>query len=206
MLNAMLLSLRGSVCSYQGEELGLTEADIQQDQLQDPYGIAFWPMFKGRDGCRTPMPWEADSAHCGFSTAATWLPIPDDHRERAIELQEKAPDSVLNHYRQFMQWRKQQPTLRLGSIHFIDAPDDVLMFVREYEGERVLAVFNLSSASRMVALANINIKSLLDGHGFDTAAMEEESLIVEGFGVFFASVNMSVEDASVENVLLAQSP
>lgn len=200
MLNAMLLSLRGSVCSYQGEELGLTEADIQQDQLQDPYGIAFWPMFKGRDGCRTPMPWEADSAHCGFSTAATWLPIPDDHRERAIELQEKAPDSVLNHYRQFMQWRKQQPTLRLGSIHFIDAPDDVLMFVREYEGEHVLAVFNLSSASRTVALANINIKSLLDGHGFDTAAMEEESLIVEGFGVFFASVNMSVEDASVERV------
>ena len=57
VLIALLTSLRGSVCIYQGEELGLTEADIPFERLQDPYGIAFWPEFKGRDGCRTPMPW-----------------------------------------------------------------------------------------------------------------------------------------------------
>src|SRR5690606_34304513 len=122
MLNAMLLSLRGSVCVYQGEELGLTEADIQQHQLQDPYGITFWPMFKGRDGCRTPMPWDEHSTHCGFSTAPTWLPIPAEHRERAVALQDKDTNSVLNHYRRFMQWRKHQPALRLGSIRFIEDP------------------------------------------------------------------------------------
>ena len=48
----LLLCLRGSVCLYQGEELGLPEADIGFDDLQDPYGIEFWPEFKGRDGCR----------------------------------------------------------------------------------------------------------------------------------------------------------
>ena len=54
---ALLLSLRGSVCLYQGEELGLTEAYVPYEDLQDPYGKRFWPKFRGRDGCRTPMVW-----------------------------------------------------------------------------------------------------------------------------------------------------
>ena len=71
-------SLRGSVCLYQGEELGLDEADIAFEDLRDPYGVAFWPSFKGRDGCRTPMPWD-DSDTAGFTTGLPWLPIPAEH-------------------------------------------------------------------------------------------------------------------------------
>jgi alpha-glucosidase len=55
---ALLLTLKGSVCLYQGEELGLPEADILFEELTDPPGIRFWPEYKGRDGCRTPMPWD----------------------------------------------------------------------------------------------------------------------------------------------------
>ena len=68
LLSALLMSLRGSVCLYQGEELGLTEAELAFEDLQDPYGIRFWPEFKGRDGCRTPMVWESDVPNGGFST------------------------------------------------------------------------------------------------------------------------------------------
>ena len=56
---ALLASLRGSICLYQGEELGLQEAELAFEDLRDPYGIRFWPGYKGRDGCRTPMVWEA---------------------------------------------------------------------------------------------------------------------------------------------------
>lgn len=196
MLNAMLLSLRGSVCVYQGEELGLTEADIQQHQLQDPYGITFWPMFKGRDGCRTPMPWDEHSTHCGFSTAPTWLPIPAEHRERAVALQDKDTNSVLNHYRRFMQWRKHQPALRLGSIRFIDGPEDVLVFIREYQGEQLLAAFNLSAAPKKLSLKNIVVEEFLDGHGFDAAEVAEETLYLDGYGVFFANVSVSLHEES----------
>src|SRR3546814_923915 len=56
LLMACLLSLRGGACLYQGEELGLTEVDHAPEDLQDPWGLEFWPHFKGRDGCRTPMP------------------------------------------------------------------------------------------------------------------------------------------------------
>jgi alpha-glucosidase len=71
VLIALLTSLRGSVCIYQGEELGLTEADIPFERLQDPYGIAFWPEFKGRDGCRTPMPWMAQEKFGRFLQASS---------------------------------------------------------------------------------------------------------------------------------------
>ena len=50
LMAGLLLSLRGSACIYQGEELGLTEAELRFEDLQDPYGIEFWPDFKGRDG------------------------------------------------------------------------------------------------------------------------------------------------------------
>ena len=76
---ALMLSLRGSVCLYQGEELGLTEAYVPFEELQDPYGKRFWPKFRGRDGCRTPMPWMADNLYAGFSDAKPWLPVPPEH-------------------------------------------------------------------------------------------------------------------------------
>src|SRR5574337_730477 len=67
LFTAIVCSLRGSVCIYQGEELGLTEAEVPYEALRDPYGIAFWPQYKGRDGCRTPMPWNT-GAQAGFTT------------------------------------------------------------------------------------------------------------------------------------------
>ena len=85
VLVALLGSLRGSVCIYEGEELGLTEADIPLEKLQDPFGITFWPEYKGRDGCRTPMPWSGRERYAGFSEAELWLPIPEEHRSRAVD-------------------------------------------------------------------------------------------------------------------------
>ncbi len=97
----LLLSMRGSVCLYQGEELGLTEADIAFDELMDPYGVEFWPNFKGRDGCRTPMVWQAQANFGGFTTASkSWLPVPADHLRRAVDQQERSnAGSVLEFYR-----------------------------------------------------------------------------------------------------------
>jgi alpha-glucosidase len=56
---AILASLPGTICLYQGEELGQTETELTYEELTDPPGLRFWPENKGRDGCRTPMVWEA---------------------------------------------------------------------------------------------------------------------------------------------------
>src|SRR5262249_11678751 len=139
LLTALVASLRGSVCIYQGEELGLTEAELDFDDLRDPYGIAFWPNFKGRDGCRTPMPW-SDGNGAGFSSAQPWLPIPDGHRKLSVARQQGDPESVLNGFRAFMQWRRGQPALRGGAIRFLDAPEPVLLFTRTAADGRALLV------------------------------------------------------------------
>jgi alpha-glucosidase len=63
---AILASLPGSICLYQGEELGQTETELTYEELTDPPGLRFWPENKGRDGCRTPMVWEARDAARGL--------------------------------------------------------------------------------------------------------------------------------------------
>jgi alpha-glucosidase len=148
---AMLLSLRGSACWYQGDELGLPEAEVPYELLQDPVGITFWPANKGRDGCRTPMPWQRDQPHGGFGTPADktpWLPVPEAHRARAVDVSEADPDAPIHFLRAFLQWRKTVPALRTGHIRFLDAPEPVLALVRSPEtgdgGPSLLMLFNLA--------------------------------------------------------------
>jgi alpha-glucosidase len=185
LLTAMVCSLRGSVCVYQGEELGLTEAEVPFESLRDPYGITFWPNFKGRDGCRTPMPWN-DSPFAGFSTIAPWLPIDEAHKTLTVTHQEADPNSVLHGFRRFMQWRAAQPALQRGDIRFLDVPEPVLAFVRSHAGERVLAVFNLGKRSLSLALPGFDNAISLDGHGLEQGKLENGQLTLPGHGVLFA--------------------
>lgn len=151
LLVALLCSLRGSICLYQGEELGLGEADVPFEALQDPYGITFWPNFKGRDGCRTPMPW-TDAPLAGFTTGQPWLPIPDEHRAASVAAQSQDPESVLHAFQQFLAWRRTMPALLVGEIAFLDSPEPVLMFERRHGDETVLLAFNLSASTARVSL------------------------------------------------------
>lgn len=188
LLTAMVCSLRGSVCVYQGEELGLTEAELPYEALQDPYGIAFWPQFKGRDGCRTPMPWNDADAQAGFSRGMPWLPVPQEHRKLAVSRQDADPDSVLNGFRAFVRWRKAQPALRWGDIAFLDTAEPVLAFTRHLDGQTILAVFNLSDAAIDLRLpAMPGPLHPLDGHGLLQGHLEGGCLQLPGYGAWFAS-------------------
>ncbi len=184
-LTALLCSLRGSVCIYQGEELGLPEADVPFEQLQDPYGITFWPNFKGRDGCRTPMPWN-DSPGAGFSSGRPWLPVADSHRALAVSRQDAQPDSTLNRVRHFLRWRRAHPALRLGSIRFVDVPAPALALVREHDGHNLLAVFNLSSQPLVLELPDVRDYLADDGHGLPAGTLIGDRLQIPARGVWFA--------------------
>ena len=188
LLSAMVCSLRGSVCVYQGEELGLTEADVPFESLQDPYGITFWPTFKGRDGCRTPMPWNG-GINAGFSVGEPWLPVPAEHRALAVSLQETTGDSALNGFRTFMAWRKTQPALRWGSIRFIDTPEPVLAFTREHGEETVLVAFNLSKQEVSLTLPGAGTATAIEGHGLAQGTLSNDVLTLPGHGALFARVS-----------------
>ncbi|MFQ5974689.1 MAG: alpha-amylase family glycosyl hydrolase, partial [Alphaproteobacteria bacterium] len=151
VLMALLLSLRGSICVYQGEELGLPEAEIPYELLKDPLGIAFYPEAHSRDGCRTPMPWHGARPHGGFSETTPWLPVPEAHLPLAVDAQEPDPNSALNAARRFLAWRKGVAALLYGGIRFEDAPEDAIVLRRELDGERMVGAFNLADRAVEVA-------------------------------------------------------
>ncbi len=152
LLIAVLSTLRGTAFLYQGEELGLPQAHVPYDRLQDPEGKAFWPRHKGRDGARTPLPWRADAPHAGFSTAEPWLPVDRAHARLAVDGQNADDGSVLNFTRHFLAWRKRQPALKVGDIRFLDAPETVLAFERTCAEQRLLLVFNFGLTPATVPL------------------------------------------------------
>jgi alpha-glucosidase len=189
LFNALLLSLRGSVCCYQGEELGLTQAEVPDEALQDPYGIAFWPTFKGRDGCRTPMPWVERGETCGFSTGKPWLPIPPEHRACAVDRQEATKDSVLNAYRTFVRWRRNQPALKSGSIQLSDSPVGSLCLIREHAGRSLLVCFNFGASACEISISDGRRVEALSGHGFAACEYSKGVVTIPANGAYFAELH-----------------
>ncbi|MFZ4651867.1 MAG: alpha-amylase family glycosyl hydrolase [Rubrivivax sp.] len=154
---ALLLALRGTVFLYQGEELGLPQSTLAFEDLRDPYGLAHWPLNPGRDGCRTPFPWQADAPQLGFSHAArTWLPVDPAHAPLAVDRQEADPASTLHATRRLLALRRAHPALRLGDLDALVGEGDVLVLRRQHTDARgtdaLLLAFNLGASSATLAL------------------------------------------------------
>ncbi len=144
---AMLLSFEGTIYLYQGEELGQTETEIEFSELTDPPGITFWPEYKGRDGCRTPMVWDGSDAG-GFTTGKPWLPVKAPQLARNVAAQDGVAGSVLEFYREMLAFRRGSAALLAGKTRFLDSAEPVLMFER---GDGLTCAFNLSAGSVQVA-------------------------------------------------------
>jgi alpha-glucosidase len=183
-LTALACSLRGSVCVFQGEELGLPEAELPYDLLQDPYGIAFWPTFKGRDGCRTPMPW-SDTENGGFTEGKPWLPVPDAHRQRNVVRQESEAMSPLHRFRDFLRWRREQPALLRGSVKMLPEEGEVVSFERSLEGRTLRAYFNTANDERRVAHDLPASARVVNGHGLVGGELREGEVRLPAYGVIF---------------------
>ncbi|HJR57138.1 MAG TPA: alpha-amylase family glycosyl hydrolase [Rhizomicrobium sp.] len=140
---ALLLALRGTVLIYQGEELGLPEVDLKRDQLRDPVGDLYYPLFKGRDGCRTPMPWDGAAPNLGFSSGTPWLPLGPAHAALGVAAQEGDPDSTLAFAKRLLARRRASRALKAGTQTLLQAPLPLIALVREAGDERLLCVFNL---------------------------------------------------------------
>ena len=144
MLIALLGCLYGTIFLYQGEELGLPEAKLKFEDLQDPWGKNLWPEWQGRDGCRTPIPWTNEEANIK-ANKTSWLPIPDAHRILNAETQNSDQDSCLNFTKTFLHWRKTKKALWHGNISFTDSNEHTLSFTRTYDGQTIRCEFDLKT-------------------------------------------------------------
>ncbi|WP_301750684.1 alpha-glucosidase [uncultured Erythrobacter sp.] len=141
---ALLMALRGNLFLYQGEELGLPQADLPFEALRDPEAIANWPETMGRDGARTPMPWAHAAPEAGFTTGQPWLPIVSEHRALAVDVQEADPGSTLQLARQLIALRRSRLALRVGALAFLETEPQLLGFDRSIGDERLRCLFNLA--------------------------------------------------------------
>lgn len=151
-LQLLLLKLEtcliGSTCIYQGEELALQDVqDIPVEQMQDPWGIEFAPVFLGRDTCRTPMTWTANAPNGGFSRAnSTWLPIDSRHLDRAALDEAARTNSIYNEFADFLKWRRTQPAIMSANqMSKIKGASQQLVFDRISEQQTLRCSFDFES-------------------------------------------------------------
>jgi len=194
LIFALQVSLRGSPCLYQGDELGLTEVTLPFEALQDPFGITMWPEYRGRDGCRTPLVWDAAAPNAGFSAAARpWLPVAVEHLPLAALAQARDPHSLFAFYRAMLAWRRTQPVLRSGAIELLPADDGVLAFVRRDADasppQALLCAFNLSGAEVRYALPADRVPAALDAsHPLRSGALAGQTLVLPPGAAAFATL------------------
>jgi len=127
----VMLALPGSAYLYQGEELGLPEAmEIPDAFRQDPTWFRTNGERYGRDGCRVPLPWEADAPAFGFNeTGASWLPQPADWASYSRDVEEVDPSSTLALYKRLLAGRREYG-FGSGSLVWEDAGADAVAFRR----------------------------------------------------------------------------
>lgn len=149
---ALLLCLRGTIFLYQGEELGLPQSEIPFERMQDPFGIANWPLSPGRDGCRTPMPWQAGAPNAGFGTGTPWLPVDPAHVPLAVDRQQAETRSMLHTTRRLIALRRQHPALRDGDLQIPHVVGNTLLLRRCCPTETLWAAFNLSAHGQTMSI------------------------------------------------------
>ena len=146
----LLLTLRGTPTLYYGDELGMSDVAVPAGQMQDPQGTRQGLQFS-RDPARTPMPWDA-SPNAGFSDAEPWLPLHDDFESRNVANQQDDPGSILTLYRRLLALRRERRALAVGDYTPVEAAGDVIAYVREHDGERLLVALNLGREPQAVDL------------------------------------------------------
>jgi alpha-glucosidase len=166
----LLLTLRGTPTLYYGDEIGMHQVAIAPDQVRDPFEKNVPGIGVGRDGCRTPMQWDA-SVNGGFTTGEPWLPLAEDAVHENVANLAADTASILNLYRALIDLRKTTPQLVAGDYAGVVTTGDLLAYRRESEGRALLVVLNLgadpiSIASDAIAYAGeILLSTNLDRTG-----------------------------------------
>lgn len=176
----MGLTLRGSYCLYQGEELGYAQAELSFEQLQDPYDKMLYPLHVGRDGCRTPIAWNNTDKYGGFTKSDTpWLPVDPAHIARAVAVQESDKDSMLNAYRRMIEFRKSSEILLKGTINILDSADNLLVYERAWAGKKIICAFNISPEPAQFVLNEVGTFNKDLSHG---VLLEGQTLSFDAYG------------------------
>ncbi|MDR3739486.1 MAG: alpha-glucosidase [Terracidiphilus sp.] len=194
VLSTVLFASRGASLFYYGDEIGMkTTPPTRKEDVKDPVGIVAWPIFKGRDGERTPMQWDA-AANAGFSKAAsTWLPVPPTYTTVNVQAAQSDPASLFAWYQSLIRLKKTVPALARGEQAIIDSENPkVLSWVRRASGAPAIIVsVNFTPEPQTVSLtapgSQSKLKTLLKTPGA-ADPVTNGSIALGPFGVYIGEV------------------
>ncbi len=150
----LLLTLRGTATLYYGDEIGMQQVAIAPDQVRDPFEKNVPGIGVGRDGCRTPMQWDATTS-AGFSTAKPWLPLADDYTHENVANLDADSRSILSLYKALIALRRELPELMAGAYQPVAAPGDILLYRREGADAAIVIALNLGTEPVSLASSSI---------------------------------------------------
>jgi glycosidase len=192
VLAAYQLTMRGVPFIYQGEEIGMTTAEISLAHAQDPLSKSWMKIPKwlikdldlllNRDNCRTPMQWSNEKAAGFSSNNTTWLPIQENFKNINVENQLQDKSSLLQTYKRLLVLRNQYPLLKKGPIEFVDKielPKNVLAYKRTNEKQSLTVYLNFSDADTEFNSISINKKVVFQKR----AILKESRIKLDSFGI-----------------------
>lgn len=149
----ILLTLRGTPFIYYGDEIGMRDINLKREQIKDPVGLRYWPIYKGRDGCRAPMQWSHDEQGGFTGNHQPWLPLHPDYTKRNVKRQSQEKDSLLNLYKQLIHQRVQHKIFVDGDLKFIEGlPPAILGYLRSGNEGKAMVLVNFSQKRLLLPL------------------------------------------------------
>jgi len=174
----MLLTLRGTPTIYYGDEIGMNDAPIPPERVQDPFELRVPGRGFGRDPQRTPMQWD-NTVNAGFSTGSPWLPLAPDKDSFNVKAERSDPHSMLSLYRRLIAFRRENDALNLGRYASVEADSCVLAYLRETENDRYLIALNLGPEPAVLETPG-QCRIVISTEGKAEGEIVEEKLHLQG--------------------------
>lgn len=182
-LLAMLLTLRGTPILYYGDELGMPDYEIQsKEEIQDPFGFHNFPAYKGRDGCRTPFPWNAQEPNQGFNSSRevkTWLPAKSPV---TLDQLQGSPNSIYELIHELLRIRKEYSALQKGDFSFVSVDDEGFFYERTVDSETFVVGVNLSDQPIEWTVTETPERIPIQNLGNQQGKIEDNTLLLGEYG------------------------
>lgn len=168
-------TLRGTTVIYQGEEIGMTDCKLEQDEWRDYEAINAYNLLQqmmhlpsfiaksiikkaNRDNARTPMQW-SHAENGGFTMGQSWIKVNPNYTQVNAEDDERDPESIIQFYRNMIVFRKTHPVLTWGTFTpLFERHEKVIAYIRDYNEEKLLILINMSNKYTKINFSNTDIK------------------------------------------------
>jgi len=198
LLNTFILSMRGTPFMYYGDELGMTNIGFTKiEQYKDIAAINGYKKaasdgedldhylkklnLLSRDNGRTPMQWDT-SNNAGFSSETPWLPVHENHTTVNVANQQNDQNSVLNHFKKMVTFRKDNLLLVYGNYQIIqEEHQTIYAYSRTLDDEQMTILLNFSESESSISLPNFDHSKEVLINNYNEFSVDKDTITLKPY-------------------------